>query len=221
MAQLTFQVVEGLEAGRVYRDVATPLTIGREEDNDVQLNDERVSRFHVKVQEDSGRLILTDLDSTNGTRVNGHPVRLRILQPGDLIMLGRSVLLFGGPDELKQLSQRLQDASQTQSDRDRREQEPGAGSDADRPIDASELSEAFPNGPPPLPAQLMPLQTAELVDLLEYLRTEVLSVLGTPVDEMRTSEGNFVRVERAAWLRLELLSPELSRMINELTNPHQ
>ncbi len=218
MAQLTFQVVEGLEAGRIYWNVSTPLTIGREEDNDVQLNDERVSRFHVKVQEDAGRLILTDLDSTNGTRVNGHPVRLRVLQPGDLIMLGRSVLLFGGPEELKRLAKRLQEAAADLSeDRDRE----GTPIDPDqrRTVDASELNEAFPNGPPPLPSNLTPLQTAECVDLLEYLRTEVLRVLCSPIDEVRTSEGSFARVERSAWLRLELLSPEVSRIISELTSP--
>jgi len=212
MAQLTFQVVEGLESGRIYRDVSTPLTIGREEDNDVQLNDERVSRFHVKVQEDAGRVVLTDLDSTNGTRVNGHPVRLRVLQPGDLIMLGRSVLLLGGPEELQVLTQRLQNAGAQQA--------PGAvAGNPERPVEPSELQEAFPFGPPNLPSQLTAMQTAELVDVLEYVRTEILSVLSVPVDELRTSDGAFLRIDRAAWTKLELLSPEISRMIQSLTTP--
>ena len=55
----------------MFHNLATPITIGREEGNLVQLNDERISRFHVKIQEDDGRLVVTDLDSTNGTRVNG------------------------------------------------------------------------------------------------------------------------------------------------------
>ena len=37
---------------RVYEDLETPITIGREEGNAIQLNDDRVSRFHVKIQED-------------------------------------------------------------------------------------------------------------------------------------------------------------------------
>ncbi len=217
MSQLTFQVVEGLEAGRIFRDVPTPLTIGREEDNDVQLNDERVSRFHVKVQEDGGRLILTDLDSTNGTRVNGHPVRLRVLQPGDLIMLGRSVLLFGGPEELRRLSERLQDASTTSYSSDFKS--PG-GAPSPVSVEASDLSEAFPLGPPPVPRQLTAPQTAELVDVLEYIRTELLSGLSSPIEELRNSEGQFVRVSRSAWLKMELLPAELSRMVTELTNPN-
>ena len=83
MARITLQLIEGLERGRVYSEVTTPVTIGREDDNTIRLNDERVSRFHAKIQEDGGRVILTDLESTNGTRVNGHPVQMRVLQIGD------------------------------------------------------------------------------------------------------------------------------------------
>src|SRR5436190_22073912 len=100
MARITIQVLEGFERGRVFGDLATPITIGREEDNTIQLNDERVSRFHVKIQEDSGRVILTDLDSTNGTRINGHPVQMRVLQFGEQMSIGRSLLLYGSPGEI-------------------------------------------------------------------------------------------------------------------------
>ena len=82
MARITLSVLEGLERGKVYEDLETPVSIGREEDNRIQLNDERVSRIHAKLQEDRGDVILTDLNSTNGSRVNGHPVQLRVLQPG-------------------------------------------------------------------------------------------------------------------------------------------
>ena len=100
MATVTFQVLEGVDKGRVYRHLSTPLTIGREEGNSLRLSDERVSRFHVKVQQDDGDIILTDLESTNGTRVNGHVVQIRRLRLGDLIGVGRSLLLFGSNDEI-------------------------------------------------------------------------------------------------------------------------
>jgi pSer/pThr/pTyr-binding forkhead associated (FHA) protein len=61
MAILTLSVLEGLERGLVYEDLETPVTIGREEDNVIQLNDERVSRVHAKLQEDRSQVILTDL----------------------------------------------------------------------------------------------------------------------------------------------------------------
>ena len=100
MAEVTFQVLEGMERGRIFADLSTPLTIGREEDNGIQLNDERVSRFHLKIQEDAGRVILTDLESTNGTRVNGVPSQLRVLQIGDLISIGRCLLVYGSPAKI-------------------------------------------------------------------------------------------------------------------------
>src|SRR5579872_5685795 len=101
MAKITIQVLEGFERGRVFAELPTPVTIGREEDNTIQLNDERVSRFHVKIQEDGGRVILTDLDSTNGTRINGHPVQMRVLQYGDQLSIGRSILVYGSPGEIE------------------------------------------------------------------------------------------------------------------------
>src|SRR5207247_10173415 len=100
MAAVTFQVLEGIDKGRVFRELTTPVTIGREEGNLLRLNDERVSRFHAKVQFDNGEIILTDLESTNGTRVNGNVVQIRRLRPGDRIGVGRSLLLFGSEQEI-------------------------------------------------------------------------------------------------------------------------
>src|SRR5438094_8971756 len=95
MRTLTFQIIEGVDKGRVWRDLPIPVTIGREEGNLLRLNDERVSRYHAKVQLDASDIILTDLESTNGTRINGHPVQIRRLRPGDRVGIGRSVLIFG------------------------------------------------------------------------------------------------------------------------------
>src|SRR5690348_876555 len=100
MPMVTFQILEGIDKGRVFRDLPTPVTIGREEGNLLRLNDERVSRFHAKVQQDSEDIILTDLESTNGTRVNNTVVQIRRLRYGDRIALGRSVLLFGSNQEI-------------------------------------------------------------------------------------------------------------------------
>src|SRR5262245_15518557 len=100
MKTLTFQVIEGVDKGRVFRALPIPVTIGREEGNLLRLNDERVSRFHAKVQIDNEDVILTDLDSTNGTRINGNPVQIRRIRPGDRVGLGRSILIFGSNDEI-------------------------------------------------------------------------------------------------------------------------
>ncbi|MGA2257830.1 MAG: FHA domain-containing protein, partial [Thermoguttaceae bacterium] len=71
MALVTLRVLDGADRGRTFDDIPTPLTVGREEGNPIQLNDERISRFHLKIQEDDGKLVLADLESTNGTKVNG------------------------------------------------------------------------------------------------------------------------------------------------------
>ena len=65
MPSVTIKVLDGMEQGRVYAHLPLPVTVGREEDNSIQLNDDRISRFHIKLQNDSGRVILTDLGSTN------------------------------------------------------------------------------------------------------------------------------------------------------------
>jgi len=77
MPLVTFRVLEGIDKGRIFRDLPTPVTVGREEGNMLRLNDERVSRFHAKVQYDNNEVILTDLESTNGTRVNGNVIQIR------------------------------------------------------------------------------------------------------------------------------------------------
>src|SRR6188508_1450381 len=100
MSGITLRVLDGADRGRVYQNLPLPITIGREEGNAIQLNDERVSRYHIKIQEDHTRLVITDLESTNGTKVNGEDIQLRILRFGDIIALGRSVLLFGSREEI-------------------------------------------------------------------------------------------------------------------------
>ncbi|MBN1643155.1 MAG: FHA domain-containing protein [Anaerolineae bacterium] len=61
------------------------ITIGRGLDNDIILDDRRVSRAHAQLRRRYGQYVLYDLDSTGGTTVNGDPVRETPLQPGDLI----------------------------------------------------------------------------------------------------------------------------------------
>jgi|GEM_PF-5467228 len=89
MSGIILRVIDGADRGRIYDKLDPPITIGREEGNTIQLNDERVSRFHLKIQEDNARLVLTDLESTNGTKVNNEDIQLRILRFGDIILIGR------------------------------------------------------------------------------------------------------------------------------------
>lgn len=112
MALVTIRILDGPERGKTFRQMTTPVSVGREEGNFIQLNDERVSRYHLKIHENEGVILLTDLQSTNGTRVNGETIHVWRLRPGDVITVGRSVMVFGSTEEI---SRRL--ATLAESDR--------------------------------------------------------------------------------------------------------
>jgi len=76
-------------------ELVTPITLlGRGTDCDLRLVDPGVSRHHAELRVESGDVVLVDLGSTNGTFVNGRPVRHVILDDGMQIMLGRTTLIF-------------------------------------------------------------------------------------------------------------------------------
>jgi pSer/pThr/pTyr-binding forkhead associated (FHA) protein len=100
MRTVTLRVLHGADRGRMFDRLPVPVTIGREEGNSIQLNDERISRYHLKLQEDNDKIVLTDLESTNGTRVNGEDIQVRIIRDGDMIAVGRSLLLFGSRSDI-------------------------------------------------------------------------------------------------------------------------
>lgn len=77
---------------------STSMTIGRGLNNDIILEDARVSRNHAQLRYKSRRFWLTDLGSTNGTFVNGEPVTERALRDGDVISLGGLELTFRHAD---------------------------------------------------------------------------------------------------------------------------
>lgn len=228
MAELTFQVLEGMERGRVLSNLQPPVTIGREEDNGIQLNDERVSRFHAKVQEDSGRIILTDLESTNGTRVNGHPIQMHVLRIGDQVSIGRCLLLFGSADEIEErIKERQQQIAEgPQGTVAQEADEYDLDSDSSRDSD-EELPRMFPDGPPELPMELKPVQVAQLSDLLAHLHDRLRSLLvagkseGSSKDDSGETPSNSTpfTVDWVAWQRALQLEMDMASYIRSLTNP--
>jgi len=72
----------------------TTVTIGRGLDNDIILEDTRVSRKHAQLRYRQRRFWLTDLGSTNGTFVNGERISERALRDGDVVSLGGLELTF-------------------------------------------------------------------------------------------------------------------------------
>jgi hypothetical protein len=70
------------------------VTIGRLADCDVVLRDKGASRKHAQLKLRDGTWTLTDLGSTNGTRLNGQTVQSRELSDGDRITIGTTVIEF-------------------------------------------------------------------------------------------------------------------------------
>ena len=71
--------------------------IGRGTDTDVRLTDQAVSRRHAEIRVANGATMLNDLQSTNGTTVNGVAVTTKALSDGDEIRLGETVLTYRAP----------------------------------------------------------------------------------------------------------------------------
>jgi hypothetical protein len=89
-------VLEIREPGVATRRVpmsGTPMGIGRAPECEVVLKDSRVSRRHARLAARDGVLVLTDLGSTNGTRVNGHRVTEVVLGAGDRVQVGETSLV--------------------------------------------------------------------------------------------------------------------------------
>jgi pSer/pThr/pTyr-binding forkhead associated (FHA) protein len=67
-----------------------PAVLGRNADADVHLDDRWVSRVHCEISEIDGTLVVRDLDSHNGTLVNGQYITEAHLMPGDRLTVGLS-----------------------------------------------------------------------------------------------------------------------------------
>ncbi|WP_406430923.1 FHA domain-containing protein [Streptomyces sp. NBC_00631] len=96
--------LEGLLAGERIPVLDTRVTFGRNSENTVVISSLSVSRFHAEIvfDEDKG-YVLRDLESSNGTLVNGEEVESRLLQPGDEITLGDQEFRFEVADAMETL----------------------------------------------------------------------------------------------------------------------
>ncbi len=221
MALITLRVLDGADRGRVYDDVPTPVTIGREEGNTIQLNDERVSRFHLKIQEDREKVVLTDLESTNGTKVNGEDIQLRILRFGDMIALGRSVLLFGKREQIAERLASLRRESDS-SGTVGREDSPLSSKAKSVEFDLNLQSGAdlqntlYSLEPPELPQRLGPAQAAQLSELIEYLHIRIRDLLASV--KIKTPAER-VTIELEQWQNLLDLQSHLADYLREIGEP--
>lgn len=221
MSGITIRIIDGADRGRVYEDLLPPITVGREEGNSIQLNDERVSRFHVKIQEDHNRLVITDLESTNGTKVNGEDVQLRILRFGDTVQVGRSVLLFGSREQIAGRLAKLRNIdNDATAAGEVAEKLAEVGSMLDFDVEWTEDSDLQATlhtlEPPELPERLSPGQRAQLAELIEYMHIRVRNLLATGrVDDA----GGKVTLDSKQWQSLIDLQARLSEYLRNIGDP--
>jgi predicted component of type VI protein secretion system len=185
------------------------------------LNDDRISRAHAKLQDHSGRVILTDLGSTNGTRVNGHPIQMRVMQHGDIILVGRCVLLFDQSPSDEPLTdlglpRPTVVGSAEKSNLDDSDLE--VSFDPDPAIDA-DATPLFPLGRPPVPAELNALQRVQLSDLLSYVHEQLGVVIRGAVEDLHGSQTRTIKVDWPTWSRLSSLMGEVSQDMRSICDP--
>ena len=235
-ASVTFQVLEGIDRGRIYRDLTIPVTIGREEGNSLRLNDERVSRFHSKVQIDGDDHILTDLESTNGTRVNGTAIQIRRLRVGDRVGVGRSLLLFGSNEEIAARMASLAGIGQPPAilstghsmpalDGGDNQQTLAGHVDANQEFDVN-LAEPVLMTPdaiyigtkalPPLPLKMTPSQAARLAEILDYFHQGLTQ--GTENIQAK-EDGTQVTLDFNDWQRVLAVQMLLGRYLRMVADP--
>lgn len=87
-----FLIVEGVKVFPLNLPV---VNIGRRLDNQLIIDDPRVSRNHAQLRAIKGRFVVFDLNSTGGTFVNGQRANQSVLYPGDVISLAGVALIFG------------------------------------------------------------------------------------------------------------------------------
>ena len=215
MSSITLRVLDGTDRGKVFESIEGPVTIGREEGNTIQLNDERISRFHLRIQQDHDDLVLTDLESTNGSKVNNEDVQLKIIRHGDLISIGRSTLLFGTREEINQ---------DLESMNSRGSQQIAQAGSSDEMSDVAVVDKSWQNDsrllladtPPRLPERLSPGQAAQLTEVLEFLHSHTRQItLESKVDRRNKK----IEIPAEKWQRLIDAHAHLSEYLRKISDP--
>ncbi len=222
--------VDGSSAIEIAKDL---LVVGRREDCDLRLEHKSVSKIHCVIIKTDGLLMLRDLGSTNGTRVNGNVVQIRRLRPGDRVGVGRSLLLFGTAEEIAARHAGLQTA---------RTPAHGAASadglpatvhaktvptsfEHDDDFDISPTDKiTFSNGAlfvgarplPPLPLKMTPSQAARLAELLEFVHQRLTNA----TENIQANEdGTQVGLSFADWQRVLAVQMVLARYVRAVAEP--
>lgn len=87
-------IVGGPGAGKKLPLVPMTMTVGREHDNNIELKDEDVARYHARISFQRGQYVLQDLESSSGTWVNDERISETVLKQGDKIRVGATEMVI-------------------------------------------------------------------------------------------------------------------------------
>ena len=97
MSTTKYQLVmrNGPNPGATYSLDAEQTTIGRDPGNTIPVNDPEISRYHVRMTAQGGKIVLEDNGSTNGTSINGNRISgPHVLKSGEMISLGEDIVFM-------------------------------------------------------------------------------------------------------------------------------
>lgn len=190
--RIALEVMTGDQKGRALLVQGSTATVGRSEKNDLTLEEETVSRIHLKVTARNGGWYVQDLWSSNGTMVNGEPLDPGVDYPvaeGDHITAGRTTFRLKRPEDYTPEEERANG------------QEEAAASSLDLLKAASEDR---------------PMTYVKNMELLQVMSEALMGSLSLPEVFRRLAEyllEIFKRIDRAAILRLDQETGEIEEVI--------
>ncbi len=92
-------VIQGRDQGRRFELDAPVIGVGREATSAIRLHDVEVSRRHAQIVQTAENFRLVDLGSSNGTFVNEQKIEKHVLQSGDRVQVGRTLMIFTGNED--------------------------------------------------------------------------------------------------------------------------
>jgi len=95
MSEFHFVMRSGPTPGKVFPIEGTDITIGRDANQTISINDAEISRKHAKMTLRGSAYVIQDLGSTNGTFVNGNRISgIQVLNPNDIVSFGENIVLM-------------------------------------------------------------------------------------------------------------------------------
>ena len=92
----TLFVIRGIDQGIRFELEGPIYQLGRDSSNAIQIHDSEVSRHHAEIRHRENEFVISDLNSSNGTYVNGRRVEQHKLESGDQVQTGSTLMLFTG-----------------------------------------------------------------------------------------------------------------------------